>query len=205
MNLEHYRNQTHAQYSEQFKAFCTSMLAQCYGPSSQQAIIIAPKILDLGPSPDPTQDPSEIVDPYPNFSIRGKLAFPEGTIQIFLGMARYTQIVLSFPVNIEGHDYSNLPIYSFSLSSLLNSSFPRNVLNGSFLNTTGGMMAGLLTETYSGETVLHAIFAGLGIILIEECRKILLPLATDEDLIKYTKDMFLVFLDSHVRMKGNLK
>jgi len=95
-------------------------------------------------------------------------------------------------------------MYSFSLSSLLLASFPRTVSDSKFKKTTGGMLIGLTNEAQSlpGDVCLHAIFSGLGVLLMDLCREAISPFSTDEDMIKLTSEMFLVFTNEVIQTEG---
>lgn len=202
MDIEHFRNQAHAQWMEEYKRYACQILVEGWGTGVQEAIIIAPFI---HPIEEEMMDPAKIEDAPPTFHCKAKITMPEGSIQTILCMSRYTHVLLDFPISVNGYDISRLPVYSFALSSLLESSFPRNVRSNKFKNTTGGMLAGLDVSPNNGTLALHKLFSGVGILLMEKCRQTLSPFGTDKDLIELTSEMFLVFLATEVNMEGRFR
>jgi hypothetical protein len=174
------------------------MLKDGFGDDVYEAVILCP---------DPTADDlskykSESEVQEPTFKAKACIKMPAGSVQVFIALARHSHIMVDFPIIVNGYAFKNLPIYSFALSSLLQTSFPKEVHSGQFKNTTGGMLVGILGNVKSGDVGLHGALAGLGVILMDECRKAISPFATDEDLIELTSQMFLSFLVSEVRMDG---
>jgi len=208
VDIEHFRNQAHALWLDEYRVYARTMLKEGFGDGVYKAIILCPdptaddlsKYKSTGLLSIDKSNESEI--PEPTFKAKACIEMPAGSVQVFIALARHSHIMIDFPIVVSGYEFKNLPIYSFALASLLQASFPKEAHNGQFKNTTGGMLVGMLGNITSGDVGLHGALAGLGVILMDECRKAISPFATDEDLIELTSQMFLSFLVSEVRMDG---
>lgn len=207
MDIEHFRNQAHAVWLEEYRTYARSVLKEGFGEGSYDAVILSPDLeadlTNLAQQNVSSQNSEELILPEPTYKARACIKMPVGSVQVFIALARHSHIMIDFPIVVNDYEFKHLPIYSFALSPLLQSAFPKEVRNGKFKNTTGGLLVGILGDIKSGDVGLHGALAGLGIILMDECRKVLSPFATDEDLIELTSEMFLSFLVSEIRMDGN--
>lgn len=195
MDLEHFRNQAHAVWFEEYKAYAKAILKNGFGVGDCCAIILSPNEDNIA---EIFQEGDMVVSE-PNYKSNGTIQLPYGSIQIFIALVKHSHFTMDFPVTVNGYDFKKFPEYTFSLSALLSASFPRNLKTGIFKNTNGGLMVGLLEDITSGELGMHGTLSGLGVILMEECRKVISPFATDEDLVELTSEMFLSFMVSDVK------
>jgi len=200
MDQEHLRNQAHAQWLKESKEMACNILKTSYGDAVLQAYIIGPKRVSAADHETELERELEAEE----YTGKGVLKLPIGSIQVFLAMARFTQIAIEVPIILNKNYLERLPMYSFSLSSLLLASFPRTVADSKFKKTTGGMLIGLTNEAQKlpGDVCLHAIFSGLGVLLMDLCREAISPFSTDEDMIKLTSEMFLIFTNEVIQTEG---
>jgi len=194
---EHFRNQAHARWLKESKEAACNILKNSYGDSFLQAYIIGPKRVSTADYETELEKQLEAEE----YTGKAILKLPIGSIQVFLAMARFTQVAIEIPIILNKNYLEKLPVYSFSLSSLLLASYPRSVSDSKFKKTTGGMLIGLTNEAQKlpGAVCLHAIFSGLGVLLMDLCREEISPFSTDEDMIKLTFEMFLVFTDEIIQ------
>jgi len=118
----------------------------------------------------------------------GRFELPLGSTSMVWKMARFSHARL-LPEVVKGTDEPPPPD-TFHLSSLLQSAFPKDVRTGMFKGNMAGINA--LEEEYDDEEAAeHAAFAGLGVMLMGECRSILDPLATDRQVVAATDEMWI--------------
>jgi hypothetical protein len=119
---------------------------------------------------------------------RGEFQMPLGSTSLMWKMARFSHARL-LPEAVNGFG-PKPPSDTFHLSSLLQAAFPKDVRTGMFKGNMAGINA--LEEEYDDEEAAeHAAFAGLGVMLMGECRAILDPLATDRQVVAATDEMWI--------------
>lgn len=96
----------------------------------------------------------------------------------------------------------------FCLSSLLQASFPKNVVTDRFKAHDGADVLEL-DETFadrnnwrSCEKYDHVAFAGLGVIMMNEVRKILNPASSDAEIIRMSDEHFLCVVQQDEEKNG---
>jgi len=119
----------------------------------------------------------------------GKIKLPKGSDKLINHMALFCKSTLSHITKINGIDWNKLPENTYCLSSLLQASFPKNVVTGVFKAHDGALSIG--DVGYPDFRGIHVAFSGIGIILLDETRKILAPLAPDAEIVNMTEEVFL--------------
>jgi hypothetical protein len=128
------------------------------------------------------------------FNCLGAFDLPSGSSRLIMHMARFTKCSFCPPDEVRGcdfYDFDEFPDTTFCLGSLLSSAFPKTIETDCFKAHDGAIDVG---ETKNPKTAFrrpHVAFSGLGIILIEELRSILDPLAPNADVIKLADKKYL--------------
>lgn len=130
------------------------------------------------------------------FETLGIFDLPPGSGDIILLMARFCRCTLSPPEAVIGLPgfTEQLPEPVFCLNSLLMAAFPKNTATGVFKGHDCAICVGDLGDPEGAFRSGHVAFGGLGVILMNETRKILNPLAPDADVIKLADDHFLCIM-----------
>ena len=183
MDIRSEAQEMHAKWIEAYRQLARNLLKDAYPKAHKcKAHILKFK--------DRAEDPNAF-----SFVSTAEFQLPQMSDEVFCEMARYCQFILSFPLYDEKKEieYEIFPHRAFSLSHLLASSYPKK--DGIFKDTTGAMLMVDFEQFFDEfpESVPHAIFCGLGVLLMDKCREIFDPLGTDEEIIKKTTEMILYF------------
>jgi hypothetical protein len=128
------------------------------------------------------------------YQCHGIIAIPDCEMMIY-DMAKFCQVTLLPPDGVRDLDLQEFPEATFCLDLLLFASLPANPKTGMFRgNGVGVLVLNLEDGTIENEDHWTAAFGGLGIILMEKCRELLDPLATNEQMLAMTEDKLLVIL-----------
>jgi hypothetical protein len=132
------------------------------------------------------------------FQSLGAFNLPAGAGRLILHMARFCRSTFSQPEYIRGlaPDTKELPEPTFCLNSLLTASFPINTETRVFKGHDCAIATGDLGEPDSAFRSAHIAFAGLGVILMNESRKILSPLSTDNEIVKLADSKYLSIIEN---------
>jgi hypothetical protein len=143
------------------------------------------------PSDDEKEDVLSLFEEETIFScdVIGKIKLPYGSDRLINTMALFSKATLSHITKVNGMDWEKLPQNTFCLSSLLQAGFPKNVLTGIFKAHDGAFSIG--DQNYPDFQGNHVAFSGIGIILMNETRKILSPLSPDSEIVAMTEEVFL--------------
>ena len=118
----------------------------------------------------------------------GGFSIPLGSTELIWRMARFSHARL-LNEDVKGTSRPP-PADTFHLASLLQAAFPKDVRTGMFKGNMAGINA-LEDEYDDAESAEHAAFAGLGVMLMGECRSILDPLATDREIVAASDEMWV--------------
>ena len=147
--------------------------------------------LTNGPEPENGETASDYgVD----LAIRSQFTLPGGSAELINKMARSSFHSL-VPREIDGKP---VPEMAFALAPLLMASFPKNTRTGIFWNNAGGTLSPLKTpsmETLEQWETDALVFAGLGVILMDQARMALNPMASDEEVIQLAENFWLGIYD----------
>jgi len=166
--------QLHSIWLDSIVDFSQNYLATKYGNKNCEAHIV-----------------SSVVETNNSYQSLKNFNLPYGSAQIIMHMARFCKCTLCEPDDILGCEMKTFPEATFCLPSLLSAAFPKNVNTGIFRPHDGSLDAGDLDNPSSVFRHPHIAFSGIGIILMNECREILSPLATDSEVIRLADCHFL--------------
>lgn len=131
------------------------------------------------------------------FHCLGTFNIPAETDRLILHMARFCRCTFGKPDAIIGLDnIKELPEPTFCLNSLLIAGFPKNLSTDIFRNHDGGIGGGDIGDPKAAFRSAHIAFAGLGIILMNESRKILSPNfpSPNSQVLKMADGKFISFI-----------
>lgn len=167
----------HAKWLDEMVEFAWQYMVDKHGPVSCQA-----HILELASE-------EEFV-----FESKGVFDLPPGAGLLCLFMARFARCTFT-PDRLVGLSVEELPEAMFCLNNLLQAAFPRNVSTGVFKAHDGAVGVGAVDDPEFRHRFPHVAFAGIGILMMQNVRRILSPLATDADVVKLTDGKFLAIIE----------
>jgi hypothetical protein len=130
-----------------------------------------------------------------DFECNGIIDLPPGSGKLIQKMAGFSQCTLFKPRSIQKSDLKDFPQNTFCLNSLLLAAFPKNSVTNVFKAHDCAVSVGALPSPEGGFRVQYCVFGGLGVILMAECRRMLSPLAPDQDIINLVDGKFLSVIE----------
>jgi hypothetical protein len=124
----------------------------------------------------------------------GSFGLPNGSAAMCVEMAFFAHATLSDPDEIRGIDLDQVPEPTFCLHSLLWAAFPKNIDTDVFKGNDCAISVADLPDEGQFRSA-HAAFGGLGVILMENCRRFIEPLAPDAEILKLSDGMFISVVD----------
>lgn len=166
----------HSRWLDEMQAFSWAYLTKKYGLKPTTAVIV-----------QLTEDDHYV------FETKAFFNLPAGADKLILHMARYARCTFGTPDEIRGFPkkVDVLPEPTLCLHSLLEASFPKNTETDVFKAHDGAISVGDLMHPDEVFRSAHIAFAGLGVILMQEIRKNLSPLSTNDEIKKMVNGKFL--------------
>jgi len=122
----------------------------------------------------------------------GEILLPRDWAQVTFVMAKFSQAWLSNPPTIKGLEMlEEYPVDTYNLRSLLTAAYPRHIDTEIFKGDNVGILV-LSLEDDLGNGAFFMALGGLGVILIEELRKLLGEALTDEEVMELCTDRYLL-------------
>jgi len=172
----------HSRWLNDLSSFAVSYLRKRGGKEQEGAVIHLPA------------DP-ELKEYGPYLKANGKFSLPPGSGDLILEMARFSKCTFKEVLGVRnlGEEPINVPEKMFCLHSLLLASFPKNIETNTFKAHDG---ADFDPEDV-GLTSHHPYnaFCGLGVILLNETRKILSPISPDAEIMTMADGLFFGILE----------
>lgn len=188
------RDQLHAIWIEQFKRFAKETSRHYHGGEEVSGFILKIQELDelagdMYP-PDIFEDGDE-QSVLPLKSV-GEIKLPSAAPQMFSFLAGASTALLDPPLSIDGVRMKKINHNIFALSDLIIAIHPKNLYTDVFKSTYAGR--GIEAEgTLDPMQIIHLLGAGYGVLLLEQTRTIIDPLANNADLLEATSGMYLAF------------
>ena len=173
----------HAHCLNEIVSFSKKYMEELYGKEKCFGLLI--KASDMDDSVDFFDEDEEF-----SCDIIGKIKLPHGTDKLINQMALFCRATLSHITKVNNTSWTSLPKNTYALNSLLQSGFPKNVKTGVFKAHDGALSIGEIDEP-SDFRAIHVAFSGIGIILMNETRKILSPMSPDSEVVDMAEELFL--------------
>lgn len=176
----------HAMWLGQYREYCRKHLASNYGASTEEAIIFG-----YGPGSEARVSFEDLMyggdAPIDDFyEVKASFRLPRGSFHLMYEMAKSCQASL-LEVPISGVNF--VMNRFFNLEAILCAAYPKNLDTGRFKGTIGGML--LDAVEVDDDTAPHVAFAGLGAILMDECRKGIMAHGSDEEVCEMSRELWL--------------
>jgi hypothetical protein len=131
-----------------------------------------------------------------DYSHDGDILLPRDWAKVTFVMAKFSQAWLSNPPTIKGLEtLKEYPIDTYNLRSLLTAAYPRHIDTEIFKGDNVGILVLSLADYAEEATEGGAFFValgGLGVILMEELRKLLGETLTDEEVMELCTNRYLL-------------
>ena len=166
----------HSRWLDEMHAFAWAYLTQKHGIKPSTAAIV-----------ELLEEDNYIFDTKAVFNL------PAGAGNLILHMARFSRCTFGTPDEIRGFPkrVDVLPEPTVCLLSLIEASFPKNTETDVFKAHDGAVCVGDLMHPDDAFRAAHVAFSGLGVILMQEVRKHLSPLSTNDEIKKMCNGKFL--------------
>lgn len=129
------------------------------------------------------------------FKCDGKFDLPPGSGKLAQRMALFSRCTLSKPKSIEGTTLDDLPQSTFCLKSLLLAAFPKDTATNVFKPHDCAIAVADLPAPEGGFRAEFSAFGGFGVVLMSQCRRLLAPLAPDEEIFFLVDGKFLSIIE----------